>query len=86
MKWLVPFNMIVLFATNGLLMIENYWFGVLFLLQIIGYGMTALYHVANKSVRENNSIFIKLLSIVDYFVCLNAAMLVGFFKGDKYDR
>lgn len=84
MKWLVPFNMIVLFATNGLLMIENHWFGILFLLQIFGYGMTVLYHVAYRNDKEDTSIFIKLLSIADYFVSLNAAMLVGLFKGTKY--
>lgn len=81
MKLLVPFNLIVLFVSNGLLAFESKWMFGAFLLQILGYAVLFLYDIA--FVRKDKhiiSILDKPLSLGVYFISLNLAWLSGLFQ------
>jgi biofilm PGA synthesis N-glycosyltransferase PgaC len=79
-KWLVPFFMITAFISNFILGLkEKGWF-FLWLLQATGYLVMLVYWGTVKREIKIKGIVGKLISIVFYFISVNAALLCGFFK------
>lgn len=81
MKWLVPFNMILLFVSNMKLAKNNRTFSFAFILQIAAYIIVAFKHIIHGTRKDKlSSKAGKLLNIVDYFCTLNLSLLIGFMK------
>lgn len=80
-RWLVPFALIMAFASNLFLAFENQFFTVLFLCQIALYLFALISHLAAGFQR------ILPLRMAYYFVMTNLSILVAFiefFRGQKY--
>jgi len=71
LRWLVPFFLIAAFVSNTFLL-DHLLYRILFVAHCLGYGMVATVHVFH--VRW------KLFYIPYYFMLLNAAIMLGFFK------
>jgi len=79
LKWIVPFNLILLLSIPMILSLSNSFFKFFVVLQIIGYLFITLYHFEFvKKNRDIDGVFGKLVSFVHYFIELNYAMLRGF--------
>lgn len=84
MKWLVPFNMIVLLFGCGILAYGHRWALVLFMLQVIVYSYLILWSLLiSLKGREFIGPIGKLSGFGSYFLMLNIAWLIGFFKSLK---
>ena len=81
MKWLVPFNMIILLAGCVILACSNIWALIILLLQIVVYlYLTVYYFVFTKREESLPGPIGKLSDFGSYFLMLNIAWLIGFFK------
>ncbi len=81
MKWLVPFNMLILFFGSAIIAVSHIW-GVLFLLlQVIAYLYVALYfYLFTRKGKTLKGPVGKLSDFATYFVTLNCAWFLGFLK------
>ena len=88
MKWLVPFNLIVLLMGCGILSVNFRWAFVLLLLQIIGYLYLAFYHIYfTLNDKALPGPIGKLSGFASYFVLLNTAWFLGlFYSNNKNDE
>lgn len=83
-KWLVPFNLIVLLLGCGVMAYVYKWVLVLFVLQVIMYVYLTLWTLLMSKKRKGNAEPIGMLSAFgSYFLTLNVAWLIGFFKSLK---
>ncbi len=83
-KWLVPFNMIVLLFGCGVLAYEHRWALALFALQVIVYSYLTLWILLMPRKRREIPCAIgKLSAFGSYFLTLNVAWLIGFFRSLK---
>ena len=73
-RWFVPFLLIFLLLFNILLIKESRYL-YLFILQCIGYLGAFTGYLLNK-----NKIQLKLFTPLYYFVAMNVALLIGFFR------
>lgn len=81
MKWLVPFNMLILLIGGGLLAPQHVWALVLLICQILFYLYVALYYIIYTRKGQSLSGPIgKLSDFAEYFVTLNIAWFAGFLK------
>ena len=81
MKWLVPFNMLILFIGCSILAYHFLWAGVFLIAQLLGYIYLAVYYqFFTKRNRELRGIVGKLSEFASYFVVLNIAWFLGFLK------
>lgn len=81
MKWLVPFNMIILLAGCGILAFSYKWTLILLLLQILGYLYLSIYYITFTLKGKSLSGAIgKLSDFGSYFLVLNVAWFLGFIK------
>ncbi|MCI8416251.1 MAG: glycosyltransferase [Lachnospiraceae bacterium] len=79
-KWLVPFFMITAFISNLILGLKNLGWFFLWIFQVAGYIAMLIYWTTAKRHVKIKGFIGKLLSIVFYFISVNAALLCGFFK------
>lgn len=77
MKWLVPFNMLILLLGSAFLSLDNTAARVFLALQLLIYVFVIIFR--RRSIMEN-FILGKLTSVLCYFVELNFAWLLGAFK------
>lgn len=81
MKWLVPFNMIILLGGSAFLSMTEIWALLFLLLQLLFYLYTVAYYLL-ISIRgkELAGPIGKLSGFASYFVALNVAWFLGLFK------
>jgi glycosyltransferase involved in cell wall biosynthesis len=91
-RWLVPFFMIMLFISNGIISkVSNLYF-ILFISQCIFYGMAMLYMlkiIKLNNVKKNHileSIVNKIVKISYYLILVNAAIVVAWMKVLKGEK
>lgn len=77
LKWLVPFNMVIAFISNGILAFHLPLFTVFFLLQCITYMTTWLYNKAKKYGKQTKGKIGAIIALIDYFIMLNLSYLAG---------
>jgi hypothetical protein len=75
LRWLAPFLLIALFAANAALAPASPFFAAVLASQAAFYAVAALGYYGNGRTRHH-----KLLLIPYYFVSMNWALLLGFFK------
>ena len=81
MKWLVPFNMIILLGGCGILALYHLWALALFVCQILFYLYVIGYYTFFTSRgKELSGLIGKLSGFACYFVTLNIAWFLGLFK------
>lgn len=84
MKWLVPFNMLILLIVCAVLAFHYKWALLLLLAQVLFYVVVAGYYQQyTKAERELPGPLGKLLGFASYFVVLNVAWLLGLFSINK---
>ncbi len=74
-RWFVPFILILIFVTNGLLISYNEFYRILFFIQA-GFYLSAIVGFILNKLKISLSIF----SIIYYYVFTNLALLIGLFK------
>ncbi|KAF1086090.1 Beta-monoglucosyldiacylglycerol synthase [Sporotomaculum syntrophicum] len=79
-KWLVPFMLIAAFFSNLVLSFFSPVMLVVFWLQVLGYGVLLLNWFINRRGGRLPGIVGKLIQMACYFIAVNIALLVGFFK------
>ncbi len=86
-KWLVPFLLIAAFFSNLALSLVSPAMLALFCLQVIGYAVLFLFWLMSGRGWHLAGLIGKLLQMACYFMTVNIALLVGFFKyiGGKQD-
>lgn len=83
-KWLVPFNLIVLLLGCGVMSYVHRGMLVLFMLQVIMYIYLTVWALLKPQKRKEIAGPIgKLSAFGSYFLTLNVAWLIGFFKSLK---
>ena len=84
LKWLVPFNMLILLVGSGILGLSHIWALMLFVAQLLFYTYTACYYFA-FSIRGKSlpGPIGKLSEFASYFVVLNSAWFLGLFYSMK---
>ena len=81
MKWLVPFNMLILFFGAVIVALSHIWGVVSLLLQVIAYLYVALYfYLFTRKGKTLKGPVGKLSDFATYFVTLNCAWFLGFLK------
>lgn len=81
MKWLVPFNMIILLTGCGILAFNYKWALTLLLLQIIVYLILTVYYIFfTRKGKSLSGPIGKLLDFGSYFLVLNLAWFLGLFR------
>lgn len=81
MKWLVPFNLLILLFGSAMLAMNSLIFIVFTALQIGGYTYIILYHYIYVSKnKQMDGVIGKLSELTYYFFTLNLAWLLGLFK------
>lgn len=82
-RWLVPFAMIAILASNTLLAVDSYAYRILLGAQLAFYTLAALYHWF-KCVPDKN-----LFRLPSFFVIVNLSILDAwyrYFRGDRIFR
>ncbi len=74
MRWLVPFFLLSTYVIN-LFLLDIPIFQLTFFLQTIFYAVPILYYVLTKTGLD-----VTIFKIVSYFIVMNLAILIGFFK------
>lgn len=81
LKWLVPFNMIMLLVCCGVLAPTYTWANVLLILQVLGYlYLTTYYFAFTKRGKSLKGSIGKLSDFGSYFLVLNVAWSLGLLK------
>lgn len=81
MKWLVPFNMLIFFIGSAILSVNHVWAFVLLVIQALLYFYLSVYCMKYIfKEREMPGLIGKISNFASYFVLLNVAWLLGFFK------
>lgn len=81
MKWLVPFNMIILLLGCGIVALYYKWALTLLLLQIIVYIILTVYYISfTRKGKSLSGPIGKLLDFGSYFLVLNLAWFLGLFR------
>jgi cellulose synthase/poly-beta-1,6-N-acetylglucosamine synthase-like glycosyltransferase len=75
LRWLAPFFLIALLVANATLALSSPFYAAILAAQVMFYAVTALGYFGNGRIRRY-----KLLLIPFYFVSMNWALLLGFFK------
>lgn len=84
MRYLVPFFLIALLASSGLLVMNSFFYRMLFALQVVGY-LCAVFSWLLAQVGVHS----RVLALPHYFVLANLASLIALFKclrGERYAR
>jgi len=83
MKWLVPFNMLILLIGCGFLVSLQPWAFVMFICQILFYLYVVAYYVLfTAQGKDLPGPIGKLSGFASYFVILNVAWFMGLFKSN----
>ena len=95
-RWLVPFFLIIAFASNILIRFSSIYFLIILILQIAFYTLAFFYfHQVTRQLRssthkpvnnEPSAFYCQLLKFPYYFVTVNAAILVAWWKYIKGER
>ena len=84
MRYLVPFFLVVTFATSAALVTTSLLYRLAFAIQVIGYGCAAL-----SAALERFGIRSRMLALPQYFVLANVASVLALYKlvrGERYAR
>ncbi|HEX5705138.1 MAG TPA: glycosyltransferase family 2 protein [Pyrinomonadaceae bacterium] len=84
MRYLVPFFLVLTFATSASLVTTSLFYRLAFAIQVIGYGCAAL-----SAALERVGIRSRLLALPQYFVLANVASVLALYKlvrGERYAR
>ena len=78
LKWLMPFNLLFIFAITILLYQNNIWFQIFLYVQLVIYSTVIIYHflLVNERIKMRGVIG-KLMRFIDYFMVLNLAFFLG---------
>jgi len=86
-RWFVPLNMIILFMSNAILAFHYILFTVLFACQVGFYLLIVMFYILKEKIHSSRKGLISQgLSFVFYFVELNIALALGFFKFLSYNH
>lgn len=80
-KWIVPFDLILLFLMTSIFAPTNIVMSIIFLCQCVGYAFLTLYYLL--FVQKDRVIpgpIGKVISIVFYFFAINLSLLMGWFR------
>lgn len=81
MKWLVPFNMLTILIGCTILAGQHIWALAFLVLQIFFYIYAVVYYILfSKQGKDLPGVIGKLSGLASYFVMLNLAWFLGFFK------
>lgn len=81
-KWIVPFNMLFMLLSSAILGVLHYKIGLILLMcQLLAYGVLGVYSLLEKSGKTTSpNVLNRILNTLSYFVSLNIAYLLGFFR------
>lgn len=81
MKWLVPFNLIILLIDASVISLYHTWAFYFLLIQVVVYIYVALYYMLFiKKGKSINGVMGKLSDFASYFISLNVAWFMGLLK------
>lgn len=81
LKWLVPFNLMILLFASAYLSIDSYLFRIFTMIQLIGYFYVITYHlIYTKDNKQMKGTIGKLSDFACYFLTLNLAWFIGLCK------
>lgn len=86
MKWLVPLSIAVVFVVNGILAFFSFFMLVLFFLQLVTYITLLVYCFLNRNTHKKRGCITKIISVLLYFLSINAALVIGFFKNKRTEN
>jgi poly-beta-1,6-N-acetyl-D-glucosamine synthase len=79
-KWIVPFCLILAFLTNVALAYQSVFMRNILMVHISGYVLVLVYHLLSLKFFVNDTLIAKVFKIVFYFLFVNSALFLGFFR------